>query len=86
MYSQLSAPDPFSEKRKVKLGIDVNVGANEFQVKLDQTLQFDKTTVFNAYGQGSVIKINNQEFDAEKVCLGKSQVCLGYVIDKFMDY
>ena len=78
MYSQLSAPDPFSEKRKVKLGIDVNVGANEFQVKLDQTLQFDKDS------QG--FKINDFDFDSKKICIGKPQVYSEYVIDKFMDY
>jgi len=57
------AGNKFSEKRKVKLGIDVNVGANEFQVKLDQTLQFDKDS------QG--FKINDFDFDSKKICIGK---------------
>ena len=80
MYNQLLAPlsDPISEKRKVKLEIDVNVGATEFQVKLDQTLQVDR--------EGRHIKINNKEFNAFLVCIGKPKVCLGYVIDKSMDY
>merc|ERR1712166_433465 len=44
MYGQLSAGDPFSKKRKVKLEIDANVEAVEFQVKLDQEVQLDRNS------------------------------------------
>lgn len=71
MYGQLSAGDPFSEKRKVKLEIDANVGAVEFQVKVDQEVQFDRDS------QRGDIKINEKHFDVEKVCIGQPQVCTG---------
>ena len=42
---------PFSEKRKVKLEIDANVGAVEFQVKLDQEVQFDRDSRRQKYNR-----------------------------------
>jgi len=62
---------PFSEKRKVKLEIDANVGAVEFQVKLDQEVQFDKDS------QRGDIKINKKIFDVGNICIGQPQVCTG---------
>jgi len=63
---------PFSHKRNVKLEINANVGAGEFQVKLDQEFQFDKEK-----GERSELKINEKEekFDLENVCVGQPQVC-----------
>jgi len=60
---------PFSEKRKVKLEIDANIGAVEFQVKLDQEVQFDKDS------RRGDIKINKKSFAAKIVCIGQPQVC-----------
>ena len=42
MLGQLFTRDPFSEKRKIKLEINAKVGAVEFQVKLDQEVQFGR--------------------------------------------
>ena len=47
----------------------------EFQVKLDQEVQFDMDSQRN-------IKINKKIFDAENLCIGEPQVCTEYVIDK----
>ena len=70
----------FSQKRNVILEINAIVGASEFQVKLDQEIQFDKS------GKRSGVIINEKEdFDAENLCFGQPQVCTGYVINKSMD-
>ena len=42
MIVQLTGDDSFSEKRKVKLEIDANVGGVDFQVKLDQEVEFGR--------------------------------------------
>ena len=72
------AGDPISEKLKVKLEINATVGAVEFQVNLDQQVQFDMDSQKN-------IKINKKTFDQGNVCIGQPQVCTEYVIDKSMD-
>jgi len=59
----------FSEERQVRLKINANVGANEFQVKLDQKVQFGRDS------QRGDIKINKKKFEVEIVCIGQPQVC-----------
>merc|ERR1740122_840498 len=69
MYGHLTARDPFNEKRKVKLEIDANIGGVNFQVKLDQEVEFGRDS------QRGIIKINKKKFDVEIVCIGQPQVC-----------
>merc|ERR1740122_839435 len=69
MFVQLSSDDSFSEKRKVKLEIDANIGGVNFQVKLDQEVEFGRDS------QRGEIKINKKKFDVEIVCIGQPQVC-----------
>ena len=51
IVGHVSTDDPFSEKRKVKLEIDANVGAVEFQVKLDQEVQFGRDSQWQKYNR-----------------------------------
>ena len=51
IVGHVSTGDPFSEKRKVKLGIDANVGAIEFHVKLDQEVQFGRDSQWQKYNR-----------------------------------
>jgi len=70
---------PFSEEKKVRLEIDANVGAIEFQVKLDQKIQFGRDN------QGGDIKINKKLINME-ICIVQPQVCIGFEDRRYGNY